>query len=41
MSVSPDTAVAILVPPAMVNVSVVVLALVVPVSPPTVAHRFC
>ena len=41
VTVSPTTAVVILVPPATVNVSVVVFAVVEPLSPATVANKFC
>ena len=37
---SPDTAVVISVPPEIVSVSVVELAVVVPLSPVIVAHKF-
>ena len=39
--VSPDTAVVMLVPPAIVNVSAVAFAVVEPESPATVANKFC
>ena len=41
MSVSPETAVVILVPPAIVKVSLVLSAVVEPVSPATDAKMFC
>ena len=41
VNVSPETAVVMLVPPATVNVSLVLFAVVFPVSPATVANIFC